>query len=315
MRKAFTLIELLVVIAIIAILAAILFPVFAQAKESAKKAATLSQIKQSGTAVVLYTTDYDDVFPLAMTPNQTVPGRIQFYTGGNALVPAGWHSTGRSESEEISFWANATDPYRKSYDLLEMQGANSIDIPAWAAEYAAATKKPTKTNFTMNGYLHAYSTTSVASPSMNPLLWQGLGKQARRGFGHTNPRLICNNPNGGNCVFNPTSHPQGAANAGPSGQLLYFGTWSIWGYGRSALFVSTDTSARAIIFGKGNSNGANNLNPWYSDATFPMNDAGVYTGTQFAYWACRLDSASSHSYIAAFRPDNDYSEDFGNRCF
>lgn len=62
MRKAFTLIELLVVIAIIAILAAILFPVFAQAKLAAKKAADLSNSKQIGTALQIYLADNDDVF-------------------------------------------------------------------------------------------------------------------------------------------------------------------------------------------------------------------------------------------------------------
>lgn len=62
-RRAFTLIELLVVIAIIAILAAILFPVFAQAKEAAKKSQCLSNMKQLGVAYSLYMTDNDDVFP------------------------------------------------------------------------------------------------------------------------------------------------------------------------------------------------------------------------------------------------------------
>lgn len=61
-RRAFTLIELLVVIAIIAILAAILFPVFAQAKEAAKKASCLSNLKQYAYATAMYNTDSDGTY-------------------------------------------------------------------------------------------------------------------------------------------------------------------------------------------------------------------------------------------------------------
>jgi prepilin-type N-terminal cleavage/methylation domain-containing protein len=60
-NQAFTLIELLVVIAIIAILAAILFPVFAQAKVAAKKTQSITNVKQLGTGMMIYTADYDDV--------------------------------------------------------------------------------------------------------------------------------------------------------------------------------------------------------------------------------------------------------------
>jgi prepilin-type N-terminal cleavage/methylation domain-containing protein len=69
MKKAFTLTELLVVIAIVAILAAILFPVFAQAKLAAKKSVDLSNMKQLGTAFVLYAGDNDDYFPLMSFPS------------------------------------------------------------------------------------------------------------------------------------------------------------------------------------------------------------------------------------------------------
>ena len=63
-RQGFTLIELLVVIAIIAILAAILFPVFARARENARKSTCQSNLKQIGTSFHMYVQDYDQTFPL-----------------------------------------------------------------------------------------------------------------------------------------------------------------------------------------------------------------------------------------------------------
>lgn len=71
-RRGFTLIELLVVIAIIAILAAILFPVFARAREAARKTACLSNTKQIGTALMMYGQDYDEI--ICPSWNGTCPG-------------------------------------------------------------------------------------------------------------------------------------------------------------------------------------------------------------------------------------------------
>jgi len=62
-RRGFTLIEMLIVIAIMAILAAILFPVFAKAREKARQAACSSNLKQIGLAVMMYISDYDQVLP------------------------------------------------------------------------------------------------------------------------------------------------------------------------------------------------------------------------------------------------------------
>jgi prepilin-type N-terminal cleavage/methylation domain-containing protein len=63
-RSGFTLIELLVVIAIIAILAAILFPVFAKAREKARQITCGSNLRNLGAATLMYTQDYDETFPL-----------------------------------------------------------------------------------------------------------------------------------------------------------------------------------------------------------------------------------------------------------
>ncbi len=73
-RAAFTLIELLVVIAIIAVLAGIIFPVFATAREAARKTTCLSNLKQIGMATLAYAQDYDEVLPAAA---DGFPGALQ----------------------------------------------------------------------------------------------------------------------------------------------------------------------------------------------------------------------------------------------
>jgi prepilin-type N-terminal cleavage/methylation domain-containing protein/prepilin-type processing-associated H-X9-DG protein len=92
-RRGFTLIELLVVIAIIAILAAILFPVFAQAREAARKTQDISSMKQIGLAVTMYNTDYDGTYVMLRNgrPNWGCPGNeivdcFQVNNGAVALM-------------------------------------------------------------------------------------------------------------------------------------------------------------------------------------------------------------------------------------
>ena len=80
-RLGFTLIELLVVIAIIAILAAILFPVFARAREKARQTQCLSNYKQLALAVQMYIQDYDGVYPYVVSGDVTtdLPGLLNPY--------------------------------------------------------------------------------------------------------------------------------------------------------------------------------------------------------------------------------------------
>jgi prepilin-type N-terminal cleavage/methylation domain-containing protein/prepilin-type processing-associated H-X9-DG protein len=87
--RGFTLIELLVVIAIIAILAAILFPVFAQVREKARQISCVSNMKQIGTALMLYVQDYEETYPAGSNPPGAPAGTVptassMFYPGPSA---------------------------------------------------------------------------------------------------------------------------------------------------------------------------------------------------------------------------------------
>ena len=107
-RRAFTLIELLVVIAIIAILAAILFPVFAQAKAAAKTTATLSNLKQIGTAGQIYLNDSDDVVH---------PHQITGLPTSNPNDGRIW-STFTSGGTGVAGWYEFTQPYTKNKQIM-----------------------------------------------------------------------------------------------------------------------------------------------------------------------------------------------------
>lgn len=166
--NAFTLIELLVVIAIIAILAAILFPVFAQARESAYKAQNLSAVKQTGTAVNMYMADNDDVMPLTNPFN----GRFANGMFGWGLFPNP-NPTSANENAHENGWLAKLMPYVKNKEIFANQNPKH-EFPVWNAT-AGHPAVGLRTNLTINGYLNAFSGTEIASPSSVPLTWQGLG--------------------------------------------------------------------------------------------------------------------------------------------
>lgn len=150
LKKGFTLIELLVVIAIIAILAAILFPVFAQAKEAAKKTADISNQKQILTGVMMYMGDNDDIFPLIRQ------GR------------ANWQSpvlTPQVESGHIN-----VNPYIKNVQLWKAPNDSMARCDAASSGYGSPqTGGPVSYTFTYNRQLNLIpSATTGVSAAPDP---------------------------------------------------------------------------------------------------------------------------------------------------
>jgi prepilin-type N-terminal cleavage/methylation domain-containing protein/prepilin-type processing-associated H-X9-DG protein len=107
-KNGFTLIELLVVIAIIAILAAILFPVFARARENARRSSCQSNLKQIGLGLLQYTQDYDE--QLAST---------YYYPDG--VTNASWYSN----NTNVYKWMDAIYPYVKSEQIFDCPSADT----------------------------------------------------------------------------------------------------------------------------------------------------------------------------------------------
>mgnify|MGYP000920356681 CR=1 FL=1 len=304
MKRAFTLIELLVVIAIIAILAAILFPVFAQAKEAAKRTAALSQAKQTGTAILIYLADNDDSYPGGLVPNATTP-QEDYRTGDfTPQTPQGWRlpADAVAQEEHGHMWVNSTEPYRKNYDMLNPSGLNTVNISGW--DYNTVAKTPKGVNFSFNGLLQYITNTEVQEQSKLTLIWQGFGNTTNRGAAFLSPRLNCNNAAGGPCRYNASGPPQVGATGNP--QIFGFNFTTKYAvYGKGQIHVFADSSAKLVNYGNGNRSSfpasTNQLVVWQF-----IDDAGRIPQSPGAFFR-GMGGLRGANYAAAFCPDNSFA--------
>ena len=147
--RGFTLIELLVVIAIIAILAAILFPVFAQAREAARKTSSLSNTKQLGLAAMMYVQDYDEMYPCN--------------SWDTPYIPTADHDSRSLVYPSAVQWPWRIMPYMKNKQILVCPSDPSAGKNGWRGYWAPPSPTcddawgvPTPISYAHNQHLFGY---------------------------------------------------------------------------------------------------------------------------------------------------------------
>ncbi len=177
-RKGFTLIELLVVIAIIAILAAILFPVFARAREKARQATCSSNLKQIGLATLAYTVDYDSRYPLrCCASGSTVYWNYWLPVPATGFAGFIWTSP-----------PNEIYPYMKNYGILT--------CPTTLPVQQYVVQPPYNSNYSFNALLDSYPESGIVEATSTIMWWEAYGVN-----GYSNAHL------GSPAWFNPNPTP------------------------------------------------------------------------------------------------------------
>ena len=245
--SAFTLIELLVVIAIIAILAAILFPVFAQARAKARQATCISNNKQLALATLMYSQDYDELFPFGF--GYYLPDGGWLYDGVGDTQP-NWRTTNAEFVAGMSgFWGNSIQPYTKNDQVLLCPDAvTPLDLGGTPDNVG----QKVKTSITYNGLLQAQPEAGMAVPAQLPMAHEGLGKGNLYGYQAPNPFLQCADPTSP-CAYVPNTGEacSPSANGTTSGWYGFIGTAYVHGTGM--VFTYCDGHAKWKHLG-GNAN-------------------------------------------------------------
>jgi prepilin-type N-terminal cleavage/methylation domain-containing protein/prepilin-type processing-associated H-X9-DG protein len=211
--RAFTLIELLVVIGIIAVLSAMLFPVFAQAREKARQIACVSNLKQLSLGIMQYVQDNDELYPAGQYDMNGASG-LQW--AGNIFY--GWQFPCSAGEADCSVWGNSVFPYVKSYGVYACPDSSGFPNDP----YGYGNSVSAMSSYTYNGDLQFSGESAVVQPATTVLLWSGESDVAWKGRIYANPQLNCGNA--GPCVYVPESASSGSVCAGSGGNQFLNGS-------------------------------------------------------------------------------------------
>jgi len=270
MKNGFTLIELLVVIAIIAILAAILFPVFATAREKARQSACASNEKQLGLAFMMYSQDYDENLPCGSDYTSSNPGPV--YYG----------------------WAGQLYPYVKSTDVFHCPddpttvGTPNITTPAGAMEYVLSYAYNTDIPFS-----HAMTVAHLTAPASTVLLMEVSGQEADLTTPNENQSISANGWNswfgsvisGGVGVYETGYMGTGSNHQTGSNSDAGYAAPTGWHSGLSN-FILADGHVKSL----------------HGTAVSPGAPASSSNNPGSGYAACGADDLSSGPYTATMSP-------------
>jgi len=299
-RSGFTLIELLVVIAIIAILAAILFPVFAQAREKARAASCLSNLKQWELGILQYAQDFDETFPQSQACIGNSSTDCTWTWSRVHQVPADWSSATTHPRVLASpyVWANSTQPYIKSYAVGVCPSGDEYRSTLGGFTYDTPLKSWAVSSYTFNGLLHTYPVAGVNTPSKLVLIWEGDGKSQLQGGVAPGAQLVCDMPNqpcmyhpytsydpstGGTCDAKPEDHN------GSTGTLFGPSSPTFWVHSQGGNFGYADGHVKWVPLGR------TNLPDPYVDPNADYNAQGG--ATSYYYDGC---------HPCLFRPNWDF---------